>query len=66
MTVSTYDRIRAACCDIHGLGDFDPYAVDRHAAAIVEIVAQAKAQNIKQPWPQHPQVSDGQSQGGAV
>jgi hypothetical protein len=46
-----YERIRANCCEIHGLGARagiprnDPEALDRHAAAIAAEVIKAKVEN---------------------
>ena len=41
MTDPLFVRIRAACCEEHGLGD-DEHALDNHAAHICSIVLKAK------------------------
>ena len=41
MTDPMFLRIRAACCEEHGLGK-DPHALDNHAAHVCSVVWKAK------------------------
>lgn len=48
----TYQRIRAACCDQHGLGKGttfrnDPRELDEHAAQITAVVLKARRDAAK-------------------